>query len=211
MFGPPSWGWADLASGRVADDRRPGFAHERNIQLYCSSYLAGVMWLSLRFSPLYPTGLLAPLDPALCAASITCYGYGLAGPVHTVGRHWDELTSTEQLRMKGMVVSGAIGCVFILETAALLVNGAGWWEAAAAAYPAQSLLEPSVTLFAAYAVEAGMLLHRFARRGVLTFAQVVPFFATVVLPVLTLLPMASLLCWKHEELSLWNFLFPALL
>ena len=35
---------------------------------YTSSYLAGVMWLSLRLSPLYPASL-TPLDPALCAAT----------------------------------------------------------------------------------------------------------------------------------------------
>ena len=62
-----------------------------------------------------------------------------------------ELTPTEQLRMKGMVASGAVGCVFILNTAALLLNGADWWERVLLLYPAQSVLEPSTALFAACA------------------------------------------------------------
>ena len=50
---------------------------------YTSSYLAGVMWLSLRLSPLYPASL-TPLDPALCSATIAVYLYGFASPVRTV-------------------------------------------------------------------------------------------------------------------------------
>jgi hypothetical protein len=42
---------------------------------------------------------------------------------------------------------------------------------------------------------------------VLTFAEAVPFYGTVVLPLLTLLPMASLFWWKKDEVSYWNFLF----
>jgi len=165
-----AWGLFDLATGRVPDDNRPGFAHERAIMLYTNTYLAGALWLSLRFSPLYPPAL-EPLDAPLSAASIACYLYGLGAPVYTALRLWDELTATEQLRMKGMVVSGAVGAVFILEATALLLNGQGWWGRVVELYPAQEVLEPSVTLFAAYAVEAGMLTHRSARRGVVTFAQ----------------------------------------
>ena len=42
--------------------------------------------------------------------------------------HWEQLTATEQLRMKGMVASGAVGGVFVLNTAALLLRGENWWE-----------------------------------------------------------------------------------
>ena len=52
-----------------------------------------------------------------------------------------------------------------------------------------------------------MLIHRSARRGVVTFADAVPFYGKVVLPLLTLLPMASLFWWKREEVSFWSFLF----
>ena len=103
-----AWGFAELATGRIAEDRRPGFARERTILWYTSSYLAGVMWLSLRLSPLYPAAL-TPLDPALCAATIAVYVYGFVSPLRTVLVHWEELTPTEQLRMKGMVASGAVG------------------------------------------------------------------------------------------------------
>ena len=103
-----AWGFAELATGRIAEDRRPGFARERTILWYTSSYLAGVMWLSLRLSPLYPAAL-TPLDPALCAATIGVYVYGFVSPLRTVLVHWEELTPTEQLRMKGMVASGAVG------------------------------------------------------------------------------------------------------
>jgi hypothetical protein len=200
-------GGLELATGRVPDDDRPGFAHERAILLYTSSYLPSTLWLSLRFSPLYPVAL-APFDPVLCIASISVYAYGLAAPLYTAVALWDELTPTERLRMKGMVVSGAVGAVFVLEALALLLNGGQvWWERVVVLYPAQSVLEPSVTLFAAYAVEAGMLIHRCARRGVITFADAVPFYATVVLPLLTLLPMASLFWWKRQEVSFWAFLF----
>ena len=68
---------------RIAEDGRPGFARERSIMWYTSSYLAGVMWLSLRLSPLYPASL-TPLDPALCSATIAVYLYGFASPVRTV-------------------------------------------------------------------------------------------------------------------------------
>ena len=168
-----AWGWYDLATGGIPDDERPGFAHERSIISYTTSYLAGALWLSLRFSPLYPVEL-TPLDPPICVASVLCYTYGLAAPVYTALALWDQLTLTEQLRMKGMIVSGAVGAVFILETLALLLNGGqGWWERVLMLYPAQDILEPSVTLFAAYAVEAGMLIHRSARRGTITFEQAV--------------------------------------
>ena len=103
-----AWGFAELATGRIAEDRRPGFARERTILWYTSSYLAGVMWLSLRLSPLYPAAL-TPLDPALCAATIAVYVFGFVSPLRTVLVHWEELTPTEQLRMKGMVASGAVG------------------------------------------------------------------------------------------------------
>ena len=201
------WGVVELLVGLVPNDERPGFAHERTIRLYCTEYLALTVWLSLRFSTLYPAALLAQADPALCIASIFTYCFGFASPVYTAQVHWDELTSTEQLRMKGMIVSGAVGSVFTLEATALLVNGADWWTSVMARYQGQCLLEPSVTLFAAYAVEAGMLIHRCARKGVLTFAEAVPFYGTVVLPLLTLLPMASLFWWKKDEVSFWNFLF----
>ena len=107
-----AWGFAELATGRIAEDRRPGFARERTILWYTSSYLAGVMWLSLRLSPLYPAAL-TPLDPALCAATIAVYVFGFVSPLRTVLVHWEELTPTEQLRMKGMVASGAVGGVFV--------------------------------------------------------------------------------------------------
>jgi len=201
-----AWGIWLLASGRVPDDDRPGFAHERAIMTYTSTYLAGVMWLCLRFSSLYPPSLVG-LDPALGVASIASYVYGFYMPVRTTLVHWGELTPTEQLRMKGMVASGAIGAVFILNTMALLVNGPAWWTTTVEFYPAQNILEPSTALFAAYAVEAGMFLHRCARRGVLTFAQVVPFYGLVCLPVLTLLPMGCLFYWKQADISFWNFLF----
>ena len=103
-----AWGFAELATGRIAEDRRPGFARERTILWYTSSYLAGVMWLSLRLSPLYPAAL-TPLDPALCAATIAVCVFGFVSPLRTVLVHWEELTPTEQLRMKGMVASGAVG------------------------------------------------------------------------------------------------------
>jgi len=202
------WGWAELAGGRIPDDTRPGFAHERAIMLYTTSYLAGVMWLSLRFSVLYPAAIAySPLDPALCLAGIATYIYGLVSPIATLALHRDALTPTEVLRMKGMCVSGLVGAVFLLESFALLLNGPEWWSRVSAAYPAQGVLEPSVTIFAAYAVEAGMLIHRLARRGVITFVQAVPFYGKVVLPLLTLLPMACLFAYRFDEVSFWNFLF----
>ena len=56
--------------------------------------------------------------------------------------------------------------VFILNTAVLLLRGSDWWAQVLTAYPAQSILEPSTALFAAYAVEAGSSpsrSHSFAR------------------------------------------------
>ena len=200
------WGWIDLVSGRIADDDRPGFAHERAIMLYTTSYLGGVMWLSLRFSSLYPAAL-TPFDALPLLGSIACYVYGLVAPVATMLFLRDELTPTEQLRMKGMIVSGLVGSVFLLESGALLLNGPQWWERVMELYPAQSVLEPSVTIFAAYAVEAGVFIHRLARRGVITFQQAVPFYGKLVLPLLTLLPMGSLFWYKHDDVSFWNFLF----
>ena len=204
------FGWFELASGAVEDDDRPGFAHERAIMAYTTSYLASVMWLSLRFSPLYPTALAADttLDGALCVLSICCYVYGLASPCRTPLVDFERLTPTERLRMKGMIVSGLVGAVFILEALALLLNGGeAWWARVLALYPSQSVLEPSVTIFAAYAVEAGVLIHRLARRGVITFADAVPFYAKLVLPLLTLLPMGCLFVHKADEVSFWDFLF----
>ena len=84
------WGWADLASGRVENDSRPGFAHERAIMLYTTSYLAGVMFLSLRFSPLYPAALTA-LDPLPLISSMSMYVYGLVSPIYTIIAHRDAL------------------------------------------------------------------------------------------------------------------------
>jgi hypothetical protein len=52
-----------------------------------------------------------------------------------------------------------------------------------------------------------VLIHRAARRGVVTFAEAVPLYGFYVLPALTLLPMASLFWWKREEVSFWSFLF----
>ena len=202
-----AWGWWSLLSGGIEEDNRPGFARERTIMWYTSTYLAGVMWLSVRLSPLYPTEQLAPLDPALCAATIAVYAYGLYAPVRTVLVQWEQLTPTEQLRMKGMVASGAIGGVFVLNTAVLVLRGPHWWEQVLLLYPGQSTLEPSTALFAAYAVEAGMLVHRLARRGLLTFKTAVPLYGFGVLPVLTLLPMGCLFWWKQADISFWKFLF----
>ncbi|EOD06748.1 hypothetical protein EMIHUDRAFT_218791 [Emiliania huxleyi CCMP1516] len=199
-------GWYELCAGITEDDDRPGFAHERAIMLYTTSYLAGVMWLSLRFSPLYPASLV-PLDNLLCAVSILVYLYGLVSPAATLVCLREQLTPTEVLRMKGMVVSGLVGSVFLLETTALLLHEADWWGHVTARYPAQSVLEPSVTVFAAYAVEAGVFIHRLARRGVVTFADAVPFYGKVLLPLLTLLPMACLFAYRHDEVSFWEFLF----
>ena len=199
-------GWYELFSGITEDDDRPGFAHERAIMLYTTSYLAGVMWLSLRFSPLYPASLM-PLDNPLCILSILVYLYGLVSPLATLTFLRDRLTPTEDLRMKGMVVSGLVGSVFILETTALLLHEPDWWGHVTALYSAQAVLEPSVTIFAAYAVEAGVFIHRLARRGVITFAQAVPFYGKVLLPLLTLLPMGCLFAYRHDDVSFWGFLF----
>lgn len=202
-----AWSFALLAApGKIKEDNRPGFARERTILLYTSCYLAGVMWLTLRLSPLCPASLV-PLDVPLCVASIAVYLYGMVGPVRTVLDHWPELTPTEQLRMKGMVASGAVGAVFVLNTGALLVHGADWWEDVLELYPGQSILEPSTALFGAYAVEAGMLLHRAARKGLVTFQWAVPVYGLAVLPVLTLLPMGCLFWYKQAEVSFWSFLF----
>ena len=62
----------------------------------------------------------------------------------------------------------------------------------------------SVTVFAAYAVEAGVFIHRLARRGVVTFADAVPFYGKVLLPLLTLLPMACLFAYRHDDVSFWE-------
>ena len=150
---------------------------------------------------------LVPLDPALCVISIAIYLYGMVSPVRTVLDHWSELTPTEQLRMKGMVASGAVGAVFVLNTGALLLHGAGWWQQVLELYPGQSILEPSTALFGAYAVEAGMLVHRAARKGLVTFQWAVPFYGYLVLPMLTLLPMGCLFWYKQAEVSFWSFLF----
>ena len=202
-----AWSFALLAApGKIKEDNRPGFARERTILLYTSGYLAGVMWLTLRLSPLCPASLV-PLDPALCVISIAIYLYGMVSPVRTVLDHWSELTPTEQLRMKGMVASGAVGAVFVLNTGALLLHGAGWWQQVLELYPGQSILEPSTALFGAYAVEAGMLVHRAARKGLVTFQWAVPFYGYLVLPMLTLLPMGCLFWYKQAEVSFWSFLF----
>ena len=39
--------------------------------------------------------------------AVAVYVYGFASPVRTVLVHWEQLTATEQLRLKGMVASGA--------------------------------------------------------------------------------------------------------
>ena len=62
-------------------------------------------------------------------------------------------------------------------------------------------------IFAAYAVEAGLLLHRMAKRGVISFAEAVPLCTMVVLPALTVVPMLSLFWYCHDDVSFWNFLF----
>ena len=100
-----------------------------------------------------------------------------------------------------------MGGVFVLNTAVLLLRGPGWWEQVLLLYPGQSTLEPSTALFAAYAVEAGMLVHRLARRGLLTFKTAVPLYGFGVLPVLTLLPMGCLFWWQRADVSFWSFLF----
>jgi hypothetical protein len=92
-------GTYELASGGVADDERPGFAHERSIILYTTAYLAAVVWLSCRFSPLYPAGL-AGLDAPLCVASACVYVYGLLSPLATLTRLHEQLTPTEA-RLQG--------------------------------------------------------------------------------------------------------------
>ena len=66
-----------------------------------------------------------------------------------------------------------------------------------------------MTIFAAYAVEAGVFIHRLARRGTVTFAAAVPFYGKVVLPLLTLLPMACLFVYNRDAVSFWDFLFLA--
>ena len=84
--------------------------------LYTAGYLTGVMWLSLRLSPLYPQAVLAPLDPVLCLSTIAVYLYGFISPLMTIRLHWEDLTETERLRMKGMVASGAVGAGAVTAT-----------------------------------------------------------------------------------------------
>ena len=62
--------------------------------LYTSSYLAGVMWLCLRFSPLYPAAdpSIVALDPVLCIVTIAVYIYGLVSPLYTSLALHDQLT-----------------------------------------------------------------------------------------------------------------------
>ena len=56
-------------------------------------------------------------------------------------------------------------------------------------------------------VEAGMLVHRAARKGLITFQLAVPFYGLAVLPLLTVLPMGCLFWWRQADISFWSFLF----
>ena len=52
-----------------------------------------------------------------------------------------------------------------------------------------------------------MLVHRAARKGLITFQMAVPFYGLAVLPLLTVLPMGCLFWWRQADISFWSFLF----
>lgn len=47
------------------------------------------------------------------------------------------------------------------------------------------MLESSVMIFAAYSMEAGVLLHRLAKRKIISFAEAVPLCTVIIMPSVT--------------------------
>ena len=65
-------------------------------------------------------------------------------------------------------------------------------------------------IFGAYSLEAGLFLHRLARRKLITFAEAVPLCCVGIMPLVTVVPMWYLNIHLGHELSFWQFLFPHL-
>lgn len=114
------------------------------------------------------------------------------------------LSDTERMRVRGLLVIGVLGCVFVPDCVAFALGSSDWWDRVAAAHPSQRILESSTALFALYATEASMVATRCANKGVAPYRVMVPAFAVVCL-LLAIVPCACSLYWLGDDISFFSF------
>ena len=114
------------------------------------------------------------------------------------------LSGTERLRVRGLLVIGLIGAVFIPDCLAFVLGSQDWWGRVTAQHAAQTTLESTTSLCALYATEASMVSHRCGKAGVAKFSVIVPSFVVVVI-VLTIAPCIAALHNLGDDISFFSF------
>ena len=132
---------------------------------------------------------------------------------HTMGMETGEhqndntrlsLTETELLRVRSLLIIGAIGCVFAPVALSFALGGQEWWFRVTNLHPSQVYLESTTELYGLLATQASMISHRAAKAGVAPLEKIVPLF-TLVCFLLAVLPCICSLYWLGDDISFFSF------
>ena len=195
----------------VNKNSRRGVADDKIVNIYGGLYSFAVSWLAFRTSNACPHWLIS-LDGILPLLATLTFALAAIAPAITLfnpGKIFDEkpeLSNTELLRVRGLLVIGILGSVFIPDTLSFTLGGSEWWDKVSSIYPSQRTLESSTSLFALYSTEASMIAHRCGKVGIAPFIKIVPTFATVCF-VLAVIPCVAALFWIGNDVSFFSFYF----
>ena len=201
----------------VPETDRRGLVNDLYLNIYAACYSLAVSWLALRTSNITVPGIhIQSYDgilPWIMATIFLLSGVTPALTLWTPFGIWSEspeLSETEKVRSRGLVAIGVLACVFLPDSLAfgfdsISSGGNGnWWNRISTLYPSQPILESSTALFALYANEASMILHRLAKAGAKTFRFIVPVGVVACL-VLAIVPCVCALYWLGDDISFFSF------
>jgi hypothetical protein len=164
-------------------DATSGYVTRRNITRFGASYMAAVMWVCFRTSPFFPIvfdingialdPVLRSVDAGLNVAAAAVFVFGVASPLSDLLWGGVAKTDTQKMLLNGSIVQNIIGATFLPVVLTMAARGPLWWDKVHELWPAQMLLEPSTSTFAALSVESGLLFLRLAARDKVTWPEVV--------------------------------------
>ena len=201
----------------VLETNRRGLVNDLYVNIYAACYSLAVSWLALRASNITVPGIhIQSYDGILPWIMATIFLLSGVTPALTLWNpfgifsHSPELSETEKIRVRGLVAIGVLACVFLPDCLAfgfdsIRSNGNGnWWNRISTLYPSQPILESSTALFALYANEASMILHRLAKAGAQTFRFIVPV-GLIACIILAIVPCICALYWLGDDISFFSF------
>jgi len=215
----------------ISPNGRCGVIDDATVHVYGATYTAAATWWSLRTSMSCPS-LIGDFDHILGPLSLSIFLFSITAPLLTLIHHYTDyqsklvdrilktivglarggvtvdqlprLSDLEVYRATSLFVIGVIACTYAPGTLTMTLRGQDWWSRVMELHPGQSWIESTTALFGVYATQASMVAHRAGKKGVATYAQIVPAFTLLCLA-LTIFPTISSVYWLGDQISLVEF------